>query len=238
MIFLGWNSYDADDFLRIRDFVFKGGTLLLTAAHLNEELQPDQPVRFPADDAVIREMLGENYRQLATKTEIAFGSGKIIYFPRKAYPAETTLKADYVATMKEIAAKTAGEEACKGWMEAAPSVGFTVWDHSDRRTIYLLNADWVSDQEQRPASFIYRGKKFPVAVRRYHIETIHCADGLAVMPASNTTDILSVCKKGNGWEVKVQTAGDDVVQCMNAITGKVEPLKFNGPGVHDVFVNE
>ena len=64
MIFLGWNSYDANDFLRIRDFVFKGGTLLLTAAHLNEELQPDQPVRFPADDAVIREMLGENYRQL------------------------------------------------------------------------------------------------------------------------------------------------------------------------------
>ena len=32
MIFLGWNSYDANDFLRIRDFVFKGGTLLLTAA--------------------------------------------------------------------------------------------------------------------------------------------------------------------------------------------------------------
>ena len=84
MIFLGWNSYDANDFLRIRDFVFKGGTLLLTAAHLNEELQPDQPVRFPADDAVIREMLGENYRQLTTKTEIACGSGKIIYFPRES----------------------------------------------------------------------------------------------------------------------------------------------------------
>ena len=110
MIFLGWNSYDANDFLRIRDFVFKGGTLLLTAAHLNEELQPDQPVRFPADDAVIREMLGENYRQLTTKTEIVCGSGKIIYFPQKAYPAEMMLKADYVEAMKEIAAKAAGEK--------------------------------------------------------------------------------------------------------------------------------
>ena len=122
-------------------------------------------------------MLGENYRQLTTKTEIACGSGKIIYFPQKAYPAETMLKADYVEAMKEIAAKAAGEETCQGWMEAAPSVGFTVWDHSDRRTIYLLNTDWASDQDQRPATFIYKGKKFPVVVRRYHIETIHCADG-------------------------------------------------------------
>lgn len=69
-------------------------------------------------------MLGENYRQLTTKTEIVCGSGKIIYFPQKAYPAETMLKADYVEAMKEIAAKAAGEETCQGWMEAAPSVGF------------------------------------------------------------------------------------------------------------------
>ena len=140
--------------------------------------------------------------------------------------------------MKEIAAKAAGEETCQGWMEAAPSVGFTVWDHSDRRTIYLLNTDWASDQDQRSATFIYKGKKFPVVVRRYHIETIHCADGLAVMPASNTTDILSVCKRENGWVVKVQTTGNDVVQCMNAVTGKVELIKFDEPGVHEVFVNE
>lgn len=80
------------------------------------------------------------------------------------------LKADYVEAMKEIAAKAAGEETCQGWMEAAPSVGFTVWDHSDRRTIYLLNTDWASDQDQRPATFIYKGKKFPVVVRRYHMK--------------------------------------------------------------------
>ena len=117
----------------------------------------------------------------------------------------------WYGAIDSAAAKAAGEETCQGWMEAAPSVGFTVWDHSDRRTIYLLNTDWASDQDQRPATFIYKGKKFPVVVRRYHIETIHCADGLAVMPASNTTDILSVCKKENGWVVKVQTTGNDVV---------------------------
>jgi len=25
---------------------------------------------------------------------------------------------------------------------------------------------------------------------------------------------------------------------MNAVTGKVEPIKFDEPGVHEVFVNE
>ena len=238
LVFLGWNSYDAGDFLRIRDFVFNGGTLLLSAAHLNAELQPDQPVRFPADDAVIREMLGDNYQQLTAKTEIAYGLGKIVYFPQKAYPAETNLQAGYVAAMKEIAGKTAGEETDKGWMEASPSVGFTAWDSPGRRTIYLLNADWSSDREQRPATFVYNGRKFPVSVRRYHIETIHCSEGLAVMPASNTTDVLSIERNGNGWTVKVQNTEGDVIQCMNAITGKVESVKFDQPGIHEVSVNE
>lgn len=237
IVFLGWNSYDADDFLRIRDFVFNGGTLLLSAAHLNSELQPDQPVRFPADDSVIREMLGNNYQQLTTKTEITFGRGQIIYFPQKAYPAESNLRADYEAALKKIAAKAAEEETACGWMEAAPSVGFTVWDSPGRRTIYLLNTDWASSQEQHQATFKYMDKEFSVPVRRYHIETIHCADGLAVMPASNTTDILSIHREENGWTVKIQTTESDVIQCMNSITGKEETIKFNMPGIYNVIIN-
>ena len=64
MVFLGWNSFDESDFFRIRNYVFDGGTLVLTAAHLNAELQPDQPAKFPTNDAVIREMLGDNYKSL------------------------------------------------------------------------------------------------------------------------------------------------------------------------------
>lgn len=238
MIFLGWNSYDESDFMRIRDFVLNGGTLLLTAAHLNEELQPDQPVRFPENDAVIRDMLGDNYRQLTARTEIHYGLGKIIYFPQKAYPAEDELRADYVAAMEAIAAGTVAAESDEGWIDASPEVGFTVWDSPDRRTIYMLNTDWESDQDSRPATFAYKDKKFPVQVRRYHIETIHCADGLAVMPSSNTTDVLSIDRKGNGWNVRIQTTGSDFVQCMNAATGKVGAIEFNSPGVHEVFVGE
>ena len=103
MVFLGWNSFDESDFLRIRNYVFDGGTLVLTAAHLNAELQPDQPAKFPTNDAVIREMLGDNYKSLNGKTVIPFGSGKIIYFPQAAYPAESSLRSQYEETMRELA---------------------------------------------------------------------------------------------------------------------------------------
>lgn len=235
LIFLGWNSYEKDDFLRIRDFVFNGGTLLLTAAHLNTELQPDLPTRFPVDDGIIREMLGNNYQQLTGRTEIAYGKGRIIYFPQKTYPI--ALKEDYTAAMRQIAAETVEPEDSKGWVKAASSVGFTVWDSPERRTVYLLNTDWKSDREQQAATFTYQGKDFPIEVRRYHIETIHCAEGLAVMPASNTTDVLSIQKEEAGWKVKVQNTEHDSLRFLNAVTGKVESFSFLEAGIHEMFIH-
>lgn len=236
MVFLGWNTYDANDFLRIRDYVFNGGTLLLTAAHLNTELQPDQPVCFPADDEVVREMLGDNYRQLTAKTERSFGQGKIIYFPQKAYPADEVLQASYETAMKALASSVSDAEHVKGWIKPAVSVGFTVWDSRERRTLYLLNTDWQSDKLQQPAVFTCNGKDFPVSVRRYHIETIHCAKGLALMPGSNTTDILSIEKSAEGWNVSIQNTENDKVSVMNTLTGKTEMIALEKPGVHTLQI--
>ena len=236
MIFLGWNTYNANDFLRIREYVYNGGTLLLSAAHLNVELQPDLPVRFPADDAVIREMLGDTYQQLTSKTEMTFGSGKIIYFPQKAYPAEEALTASYEAEMQDLARATAGSEVAKGWVKPASSVGYTVWDDQDRRTIYMLNTDWKSDNLQNPATFTSNGKEFPVSVRRYHIETIHCAKGLALMPGSNTTDILSIDKSAGGWKVTIQNTEPDRVNVMNTLSGITEWITLDKPGIHIIDV--
>ena len=234
LIFLGWNSYEKDDFLRIRDFVFNGGALLLAAAHLNVELQPDRPTCFPADDAIIREMLGNNYQQLTGRTEISYGKGRIIYFPQKTYPI--ALKEDYTAAMRQIATETVEPEDSKGWIKTTASVGFTVWDTPERRTVYLLNTDWKSDREQQAATFTYQGKDFPIEVRRYHIETIHCAEGLAVMPASNTTDVLSIQKEEAGWKVKIQNTEHDTLRFLNAVTGKVESFSFPEAGIHEMFI--
>ncbi|MEG1748850.1 MAG: hypothetical protein RR249_04080 [Tannerellaceae bacterium] len=236
MIFLGWNSYDEGDFIRIRDYVFNGGTLLLSAAHLNAGLQPDEPVAFPTNDALIREMLGDGYQKLTKETEIAFGSGRIVYFPQKAYPAEELLTIPYEAAMKQIATTSVAGESQRGWIKAAPSIGFAVWDSSDRRTIYLLNTDWMSEQEQQTTSLLYNGKKFPITVRRYHTETVHCAKELAVMPDSNTTDILNIKKTKKGWLVTVQNTVTETIRCMNASTGTSQTYRLDTPGIHHVSV--
>lgn len=138
--------------------------------------------------------------------------------------------------MRELATETVGEELSKGWIESAPSVGFTVWDNKDRRTIYLLNTDWQSDEQQHTAIFVYAGKKFPVDVRRYHIETVHCANGLAINPGSNTTDILSINKEGNSWKVTVQNTEKDTIRCFNAETGTTTTVVLDSPSVHVITV--
>lgn len=217
MIFLGWNSYDEEDFRRIRDYVFNGGTLLLSAAHLNASLEPDQMVTFPNHDQLICEMLGNNYRTLTQKIERTFGLGKIIYFPHKAYPAEDILVEEYENTMRCIAQNASVVESSKGWIKTNKSIGFTAWDSNDRRTIYLLNTDWQSDANEQLATFLFNDHEFPISVRRYHTETIHCAHGLALMPEGNTTDILRIEKwEDKGWCTSIQSTGRDIIHIMDA----------------------
>lgn len=236
MIFLGWNTFDEADFGRIRDFVKQGGTLILSAAHLNSELQPDKPVVFPAKDAVIREMLGNDYQSFDTKKEIKFGNGKIVYFPQKAYPIENTIRKEYESTIRNTAFAIIGNEPLKGWVASSPSVGFTAWDNGTHRTLYLLNTDWQSDKQQQPATFVYGSKKFPVEVRRYMIESIHCADGVGLMPKNNTTDVLEIKKTANGWNVTVQNTEADTLTVFNSHTGKVESIAIKEAGVHNLTV--
>ena len=236
LIFLGWNTYDADYFERIRKYVFNGGTLLLSAAHLNEELQPDVPTRFPKDDALIRELLGEDYASLTQKAEIPYGLGKVIYFPQKAYPAEECLREAYQAEMEKIAQEAIVSEPEKGWIAPSPEIGFTAWDDAGRRTLYLLNTDWQSDTEWHNATFIYGKKQFTVPVRRYHIENIHCAQGLALRPEANTSDVLSMDKTDDGWKVRVQTTGKDTLHWMNALTGATGDLAITDAGIHELVI--
>lgn len=238
MIFLGWNTYDSNDFLRIKDYVYNGGTLLLSAAHLNSELQPDQPVSFPKDDSLVREMLGNDYQQMRGKNVISYGNGKIIYFADKAYPIEDILKTEYVSEMRNIAADKMKEESVRGWIKPVGKVGFTVWDKENRRTIYLLNADWQNPEKVQESLFTYGVGNFVIPVRHYHIETIHCINGLALHPYSNTTDILSVDECSEGWNVKVQTTGKDEVEYMDSLTGTKNVLHFNKGGIHSVFVKK
>ena len=183
-------------------------------------------------------MLGEDYRSMTGKHEIPYGNGWIIYFATPDYPIASSLVSAYEETMHTLAASSIQEEPEQGWIAASPHVGFTVWNEGNRRTLLLLNTDWKSDSDEVKAEFCYGDKKFMVPVRRYHVENIHCAVGLAVRPEANTTDILSIQPTSSGWDIQVQTTGDDQLQCMQAVSGQEKTITLQGAGIHSVHIEQ
>lgn len=238
LIFLGWNTYNDTDFIKIRNFVYNGGVLLLSAAHLNSELQPDLAPKFPKNDCIISDMLGCNYRQMTGKNVLSYGRGKIFYFAENEYPIDVNLKNDYESVMHELAESNVKYEKEAGWIDVCKNkVCFSVWDSDNRRTIYLLNTEWRNDSDQ-VAMLMYRGKVFDIPVRRYNIETIHCAYGLAVHGMSNTTDILDIEDDIDGWKIKVQVTEKEILNLYNSLTGGKRKLDIKGPGIYSFCIDK
>ncbi len=237
IVFLGWNTYDADDMARLVEFVKQGGTLILSAAHLNAELAPDKAPEFPKDDRVIRQLLGEIYRDCTKKLVVNLGSGKMIYFPQPVYPIEKAIADDYRESMVEAAAEANALQSERGWVIPDSHIGFTVWDKDTRRTVYLLNVDWKSGDESHEALFKFGPSTFTVAARLGALETIHCAEGLAVMPGNNTTDVLDITRKDGGWHIRVQTTETDELRIFNAATGVATEKTLTEAGIHEINVD-
>jgi len=238
MIFLGWNTFCNADFIRIHKFVEKGGTLLLTAAHLNSELQPDKPTQFPEDDTVVKKLLGLNYKSYTDRTEINIGKGKVIYYPYNGYPVEDAIKDMYVNDMKQLSCQTIRQETEKGWIKASPFIDFTVWDNETLRTLYVLNVDWDSGSQTQPATFLLKDKEFPLTIERYKLATIRSASGIAALPLSNTSDILSIAEHKEGWVITCQTTEADNIIIMNGFTGEQKTEKVPAAGIHSLRIDK
>lgn len=233
LIFLGWNTFDNTDFIRIKKFVERGGILLLGAVHLNSELQPDIPAKFPEDDTVIKTLLGINYKTYKEKTQIPLGKGRIIYYPENVYPADDLIRQHYIEDIKDIASEITSEELEKGWIITSPHINFSVWDKGSIRTLYLLNVDWKSsDDISHPANFVLNNKVFTVDVDRYTITTIRCFDDIAAMMKFNTSDVLNIEENDGKWIITCQTIGDDQLTVFNGISGKYEIKEIRSSGIH------
>jgi hypothetical protein len=232
LIFLGWNTFDNADFIRIRKFIEKGGTVLLGAAHLNSELQPHLPVRFPEDDTVITTMLGINYKSYKSKTVIPLGKGNIIYYPENVYPSDDLIKEGYIEDMKNIALNITSDEYKRGWVKASQNIDFSVWDSDKFRTLYLLNIDWKSGLNSQPAKLVFMNHEFIIDVKQYTITTIRCHENAAVMMHANTSDILEIKKDIDKWTIVCQTTGSDKLSIFEGITGKTDVKTIDSAGIH------
>ncbi len=232
LIFLGWNSFEGADFVRVGKFVERGGTVILTAAHLNAGLQPAEPARFPEDDTVIRTLLGEKYRSLRDRTVIPHGAGRFIYYPQGVYPADGTIREDYTADIRAVAGElTAAERAGRGWIDSSPHIDFAVWDDAGMRTFYLLNIDWKSGATAHPATLRIGGSEFTLDVPTYTLATIRSARGIAAMVSGNTSDVLSIENRNGELWVTCQTTGPDTITIFSSITGRQTAIPIASAGI-------
>lgn len=238
LIFLGWNTFDENDFKRLTQFVANGGKLLLTAAHINAELQPDKPTKFPENDSIIKTLLGSDYQNYKEKTEIIYGNGKVIYFPQKSYPVEEDIRNEYEKTMHRLADEIIAKESAEAWIAGSPYIDFTVWDSAGRRTFYVLNVDWESEEISNPANLLLNNKNFTFDVPRYSMTAIHCAKGIAVLPLGNTSDVLEINENNEEWFITIQTAESDMIYLFNGITEKKESIFISAPGIHNISVRK
>ncbi len=234
LVFLGWNTYDESDFRRLKEFVERGGTLVLSRAHLNTELRPELPASLPEEDGVLRELLGEGYRNLTDRTERRLGKGRVVYFPQNRYPAEPEIREAYERTLRETAEETLSGETERGWIAKMPCIEFAAWDEADCRTIYLLNIDWWSGASEHGTVLQLNGKEFPVAVRRGRIETVTVRRGVGVMPEANTTSVLDVRPAGRGIRVRVQSTGPDRLRIFDSRTGKTQVCEVAEAGITEI----
>ena len=234
-VFLGWNTYSKADFERLRDFVFNGGTLIMTAAHANSCLQPDMEPVFPDDDSPLREMLGDGYRKLTGKNVIPFGAGKTIFYAQKVYPSSDSIREDYLAEMKAQSDLAVASEPESGWIDAMEGVDFAIWQDGGLRTAYVIDADWYNHQPKQ-FGLMFGNRTFELTVKPFELKTIRMSDGLAVCAGSNTSDVLDISRSSDGWTVTVQATGPDSISVYFKDSGQMREIAVSSAGIHKIKI--
>ena len=210
-------------------------TLIMTAAHANACLQPDQTPVFPEDDAPLREMLGDGYRCLSGKNVIPFGAGRVIFYAQKEYPSSESIREDYLAEMKVQSDLAVAGERETGWVDTMEGVDFAIWQDGSLRTAYVIDADWYSHQPGR-FSLLFGDRAFEMVVKPFELKTIRMSEGLAVCAVANTSDVLDIRKEQCGWTVTVQTAGPDVVSVYFRDSGETREIRVDSAGIHEIAI--
>ncbi len=208
IIFLGWNSYSDEDFKKLLAFVKGGGTLLLSKAHLNTNLDHGGPVKTPENGGVLAEILAKASKLETRPDVIPFGSGRIMIFDTDKYPADSAIRDEYAKEMSELGKQAVAKQRKNGWVAGTDSVEFAAWDEkrydkSFLRRIFLLNTN--VDGKDAKAKLLLRNSEWEVTVPSGTIKTIYVAHGVAAAPGNPLTSILDIQKENNTIFVKTQS---------------------------------
>ena len=159
IIFMGWNTYQAEDGIKMLNFVQNGGTLLLTRRHLNTCLERDGKVEYLSNDKSLELLLGENWQNTDDLIIRNIGKGQVYFVAQDVYPADTTILESYANTIKMLANKVSEKQKLKGWIEGNEDVAWSVYEQADgTRIFYLLNIRWW-DRKTSEVTLHYGNKK-------------------------------------------------------------------------------
>jgi len=192
LAFLGWNTFDEEDFRHLLAYVEAGGTLLLGKQHLSTHVARNQPAALPRQSAVLERIFG-SVPLTGDKVVRQVGKGTVIYFPQDAYPCDAGIRAAYEYVLRDLGARAAAAEAPRGWVRGSEDVEFVAYDRPDGlRDLYLLNIDWWSGKPAQTAHLLLGDARYEVPAPAGGIVNITVSDNLAVMPEGMDTDVIEL----------------------------------------------
>jgi len=193
LIFLGWNTYDEEDFKRLLLFVENGGTLLMTRAHLNTNLTHNGAVSMPGKSQFC-DILNSEIKDGDSKdvVNITQGDGRIVLFDTDKYPANSSIRDAYEREMHCLGDSILEVERKAGWIKGNQNVSFTVWDENQSdshvRRIFLLN---ILDSKTEEVVLLLGKSEFTVEICPGIINTVYISSEVAVL-VSDSADVLEI----------------------------------------------
>lgn len=137
---------------------------------------------------------------------------------------------------EQVAARVNQPEPASGWIESGNGVSFTCWQGPDMRTLYVLHPRW---QDSAPASFqlCLGGQSFPMQVEQGKLRPIYCANGVAISPEGNTTDVLRITPTLTGCVAVVQNTEPDELFIATASSSVPQRRSLPKAGIHTLEIN-
>lgn len=221
VIFAGYNMCGEDEAKRLYQYVEKGGTVILTRAHLTSTTDYEK-IRISDMEFVDHLFAFSKNAQFITDTkngielplcnnplepdrilettdsglplvcEYEIGKGKVILFNTKVYPAHQGIKDIYENTVKnEIIKATEKEEV---WAKTGNDVGFSVYKQPDGSThIYFLAVDWYNGRNGiRNAELILGSRSYDVEIPFGVMIKAVANKKLAVFPKTENGEVIKI----------------------------------------------
>jgi hypothetical protein len=240
LIFLGWNTYDEEQFDNLYSFVANGGTLLMSRAHLNTNLSHNAHIEIPSESEFykfITSNIKSDNNSSATPVEISLGDGVIIFFNSDSYPASKEIRGAYEEKMVEIGNSLINLEKQSGWIRGNSNVGFTVWDKIENsqtiRSVYLLN---LSEESRETVTLLLGENEFPVDVEPGIIKIIYIYNGVAISFSDTLAALFEIEKTKFGCILEVSS----VNSCTMTVLGLKESCEVFDihPGISKIELNK